>query len=58
MSGPIRKKSYSVEFKLQVVSKTETSSIRAAASLVVSLTQFYGYTTCTLSDATSTMIVA
>eukprot|EP00731_Ephydatia_muelleri_P017673 Em0010g771a len=31
MSGPIRKKSCSVEFKLQVVSKTETSSIRAAA---------------------------
>ena len=31
MSGPIRKKSYSVVFKLQVVSKTETSSIRAAA---------------------------
>ena len=30
MSGPIRKKSYSVVFKLQVVSKTETSSIRAA----------------------------
>ena len=31
MSGPIRKKSYSVVFKLQVVSKTETSSIRAVA---------------------------
>lgn len=31
MSGPIRKKSYSVVFKLRIVSKTETSSIRAAA---------------------------
>ena len=31
MSAPIRKKSYSVVFKLQVVSKTETSSIRTAA---------------------------
>ena len=31
MSGPIRKKSYNVVFKLQNVSKTETSSIRAVA---------------------------
>ena len=31
MSGPIRKKSYSVVFKLRIVSKTETSGIRAVA---------------------------